>query len=433
MEAIIMDQVERLLLEGGNKIDSIKAPEELEERLRNALHATPKRSKRIVPSWTLVAVALCLIVMISYQYNAFAYYGKKLLGFDEVISGTLKELNDEGMGQIVDKTTILGDGTSLTIDGIMTDENQLILYYTLNNPDGLEDYGAETFIPFNITGFLTKSYHESGTSLMNENHTEVKGMYTFEPVSPFSKKLTLNYRQDFQHGQWVEDSISFSYHPNKAMRSAIKQKIKKTVGVDQGEVTFNNITASPMSTVIKGLLNVENFDRIDLGMHGVELIANGSPVELRGSSISSALGRTNFEIKYDGLPKQLESLMLVMKEFVGYQALKEKIQLTSNREEPFMLADKELWVKSIASIDESLEITIATDEDVMLDGVSIETENGSIPLKTTVKQDYLEQESGKVMKERTLIFETKLEPEYLLIEGMHYVKAYHRVIEIPIE
>src|SRR5699024_8561265 len=102
-------------------------------RLRNALHTTPKRSKRKISSWVLVAVSLCVIMMISYQYDALAYYGKKLFGFDEIISGTLKDLNDEGMGQTIDKTITLVDGTSLMIDGIMADENQIVLYYTLKN------------------------------------------------------------------------------------------------------------------------------------------------------------------------------------------------------------------------------------------------------------------------------------------------------------
>jgi hypothetical protein len=433
MEVIFMDQIEKQLLEEKKKIDAIKVPEELEGRLRNALHTTPKRAKRIILPWKLVAVALCIIVIIGTQYNAFAYYGKKLLGFDEMISGTLKELNNEGMGQIVDQKRILEDGTELIIDGIMTDENQLILYYTMRNLDGLEGYDAGFFSSFNITGFLTKSHHMSGTSIMNEDQTEIKVIDTFEPVSPFAKKLTLNYRQDLQNGQWLDDSISFSYNPNKAMQTEVHQRIKETVTVDQGEVTFNNIIASPMSTVIKGKLNVENFDRMNIGLHGVELIANGSPVELIGSGSRSALGGSKFEIRYDGLPEQLESLMLVMKEFVGYQVLQEKIPLNSSREELYMLEDKELWVRNVSSTGEGIEITIVTDEDVLLDGVSVETENGLIPLKTTVKQDYLEQENGKILKERTLVFETKLEPKYLLLEGMHYVKAYHHVIDIPID
>ncbi|MNP75423.1 hypothetical protein D3C76_1724830 [compost metagenome] len=68
----------------------------------------------------------------------------------------------------------------------------------------------------------------------------------------------------------------------------------------------------------------------------------------------------------------------------------------------------------------------------MLDGVSIETNNENTPLKTTINQKETKQVDGKLMKERTLLFDTQTEPESLLIEGMHYLKAYNKVIEIPV-
>ncbi len=108
MGVMFMDQIRKKLLEEKRKIDSIQSPKELEDRLRHALHHTPKRSKQKMSSWALVAVALCMIIMVSYQYDAFAYYGKKLFGFDEIISGTLKELNNEGIGHKIDKKNNTG-------------------------------------------------------------------------------------------------------------------------------------------------------------------------------------------------------------------------------------------------------------------------------------------------------------------------------------
>ena len=75
------------------------------------------------------------------------YYGKKIFGFDEVITGTLKELNNEGMGQIIEKQTKLEDGTDFIINGIITDANQLILYYTLTNPNGIDEHTEMSFRP----------------------------------------------------------------------------------------------------------------------------------------------------------------------------------------------------------------------------------------------------------------------------------------------
>lgn len=429
-----MNHVEERLTEEKKRIDSITAPEELEAKLRSALLvARPTRRQRIAPVWKAAAVALFLIVIFGYHYNAFAYYGKKLLGFDELISGTLQELNEQGMGQVVDKKTTLSDGTELTINGIMADANQLIMYYTLTNPKGIKDDGGHIFWPTKITGFLTNSNPESGTSLQNEEHTEVKGTMSFEPVSPFSKKLTLNYFDKNLNEQFIEHSISFPYDPNQAMQTEVKQSIRKTVKVDKGTVNFQSITATPTMTMIKGKLNVDNFDRLPSALDGIELIANGMPVEMLGGGHESSPTGRKFDIRYDVLPKPLKSLELVMKEFVGYQKLEQRLALSSAGKEPFSLEGKELWVKNVSVTSEGVEITIATEDDILLDGVSIETQSGTITLKTTIRQTETKLDDGTILKERTLLFDSQAKPEYLHIKGMHYMKVYNETIEIPVD
>ncbi|WP_313640058.1 hypothetical protein [Paenibacillus sp.] len=69
----------------------------------------------------------------------------------------------------------------------------------------------------------------------------------------------------------------------------------------------------------------------------------------------------------------------------------------------------------------------------MLDDVSIETKGVSTPLKTTINQKETKQVDGKLLKEHTLLFDTQTKPESLLIKGMHYMKEYNKVIEIPVD
>jgi hypothetical protein len=433
---MLMNNVEKRLAEEKKRMDSITAPEELEMRLRNALHHAAPRRKRKTPIWMMTAVALFLMVVVGYQYNAFAFYGKKLFGFDEMMnSTTLKKLNDEGMGQIVEKRTKLEDGSDFVINGLMTDANQLVMYYTLTNPNGIKDYDNNPFpLTFSkITGFSTNSDAVSGSTLANDDHTEIKGTMSFKPVSPFAKKLTLHFGQYIQNGQVTEESISFPYNPNKAMQTTIKQSVNKTVKVDKGSITFHSINATPTMTVIDGVLNVENFDRVPDALNHIELIANGTPIDRMGGSNQSSIRGTKFEIHYDALPKQLDSLELVIKEFVGYQKLGKKLSLASIDDKPIMLDQKELWVRNVSTTSHSVEITIATDDDMMLDGVSIKTQNEVTPLKTIRGQTNTYQEDGRELKERTLLFETKTKPEYLLIEGMHYMKTYNHVIDIPVQ
>ncbi|AZK48474.1 DUF4179 domain-containing protein [Paenibacillus lentus] len=434
----IEERLEERLKEEKMRLDSVTAPKELETRLRDALNKTDSQraKRRVPPLWKAAAVALLFLVVFGYHYDAFAYYGKKLLGFDELIGGSqLQELNEQGLGQLIGKTTKLENGTVVTIDGIMADANQLIMYYTLTNSKGLENDGGEIFRASRITGFLTNSYVQSGTSIINEEHTEIKAMRTFEPVNPFAKQLTLHYREQLPGNQEKEGSISFPYDLNKAMNTEVKQSIRKTFKVDKGEITFGSITATPTLTSIKGSLHVENFDRVSSALNDIELIANGIPVNQVGSGYGTSIKGTRFELQYEPLPKELNSLELVMKKFVGYQQLDQRLPLSSAGNEPFFfsLDSKELWVKKVAVTSQGVEITIATDNDVMLDGVSIEAQNEITSLRTTVNQLDGKLEDGTILKERTLLFDTSVMPEYLHIKGMHYMKEYNQVIKIPVD
>ena len=133
-----MSEIEKELLKRKKQLDTVTAPDELEERLRQALDTVPLTKQR-KPKWPIALVALLFLSIVGYNYNGFAYYGKRIMGFDDLMSGTLAELNEEGMGQTIGKTVLLEDGTEFTVDGIMTDANQLILYYTLSNTKETDD------------------------------------------------------------------------------------------------------------------------------------------------------------------------------------------------------------------------------------------------------------------------------------------------------
>ncbi|WP_042351641.1 DUF4179 domain-containing protein [Bacillus massiliigorillae] len=429
-----MNNIEKQLMEEKKRLESITAPEELEMRLRNALHSIPPKSKkRKVPLWSVAVASIFCLFIFSYHYNALAFYSKKLFGFDDLMSGTLQDLNEEGMGQVIEKKTKLQDSTDFILNGIMTDANRLIMYYTLRNPDGIDEQTSDFFMLSNISGFLTESNAEGSISSMNEEKTEVKGTMSFEPVNPFAKQLTLHFREVSKNGQTKEGQMTFPYNPNKAMQAKTEHSIRKTVKVDKGTITFHSITATPTLTVIKGSLNVKNFDRVDSALDGVQLIANGKPIEVKGGSVQSALIGREFDIRYDALPKQLDSLQLVVKEFAGYKKLDQKLSLTSTDKKPISLASKELWVKNVATTEKGIELTISTEQDVMLDGVSISAQNTVTPLETTVNEILTTENDGRILKERTLIFDTKTMPEYVLINGMHFMKPYNRIIDIPVD
>ncbi len=117
-----MREVEKMLNENKNDIDQIKVPKELEERLSSALnnHKPTKAKRKYVK--VRIAVAFIAVLLIGYNIDTLAFYGKQLIGYDQVMNGTLKELNELGKGQMIDKSHTFEDGVIITLDGIMIDE-----------------------------------------------------------------------------------------------------------------------------------------------------------------------------------------------------------------------------------------------------------------------------------------------------------------------
>ncbi len=234
MEVKRLNKIEQQLEQGKEQLASVVTPEELENRLKKALDKTPtkRRKSRI---WIMAAALAFLTLFVGYHYNAVAYYGKKLIGFDEVMTGTLQDLNDQGMGQVIDQSTDLAEGNRLSlaegnrlyVDGIMADENQLILYYTIKNSDGVN--GQNLPYSLSLSGFLTNSQAVAGTASLDDTQTELKGIQTFEPVSAFSKNLTLHFFYNLASGGQIERSITFPYNPNEAFHTRMKQSLKKTI------------------------------------------------------------------------------------------------------------------------------------------------------------------------------------------------------------
>ncbi|WP_018883757.1 DUF4179 domain-containing protein [Paenibacillus massiliensis] len=436
-----MKRIEELLADERERITAIQAPEELEGRLRQALDRTPDRRRRSKASRWAIAVAIAAIVISvgGYNYEAFAYYGQRILGFDAVMTGTLKKVNAAGMGQTVDQHVVLQDGTELVVSGLMADANQLILYYSLRNPDGIAKHTQDSFRLSQLTGFLTDSYMGWGTTTINDEQTELIGLASFDPVNGFAKQLTLHYAEQTDDQHTRMGSLTFPYHPKQAIQTQVQQAIKTRIAVDQGAITFGSITATPLSTVVKGTWNVKELDRVRQPFEGIELLANGKPVSMEGSGVSNSVRGRTFELRYDTLPKDLETLQLVVRTFSGYERTDAEVNLTHGSQtdvqadRPISVGSKELWIKQVKTTDEGTEITLATEDDVLLNGVTLETMEGMTELRTTIGQTEAKGKDGEVLKERTLLFDTSGQSKTLHIEGIHYRKTYDKTVDIPLD
>lgn len=431
-----MNPIEQKLFEEKKKLAEITAPSEIEQRLTKALYT--KRTKPFpFKRWFPLSAAIILLIFITYQSSTFAYYGKKLLGFDTIMTQSLKDLNEKGFGQNIEQSYLLENGTELTINGLMSDENRLVVYFTLANDKGLPDDLDRIFTPRNITGFFTNARINSSVFEISDDETKMTGILNFDPINAFSKKLQLHYvywKNDYEVIEGSTDII-FPYNHKEALQTKMKQSINKKIKVDKGTISFKSITATPTQTVIEGVFNVENYDRLSHGFDGVKLIANGQPLPLEGYGSSSTFRKNNtFSIEYGGLPEDVDSLEIQIKDFIGYKEVNKSISLTGiEKNKVITLEDANLMINNI-QLNNAVNISISTNDSILLDKVSIiNEEKKKIPLKTTTNHHLTTSNDETIINERTLVFDSKTKPLELHIGGLHYVKEYNKKIDIPIK
>lgn len=286
------------------QLQKVHAPKELESRLRNRLdHLPNQKQRRSGKVWRRLAALIIISILIGYNYQSLAYYGKKIIGYDHVISNTLQQLNDSGMGQTINKSITFEDGTTFTIDGIIVDKNQLIMFYTLESPSSIVKNTEYDHQPINITGFLTNASHESGMGEVSEDEKVIRGTHSFETPNGFAKELTVHFHE-------TTETLTFSYNPEKAMGHTIKQTINEKVILNEALLTFQTIEASPTSTIIKGKGDKELIE--SLNFEQMELIVNGEKINLLSNGYSTNITGTTFEITYDAIPTDSNPLEVTL-------------------------------------------------------------------------------------------------------------------------
>lgn len=439
-----MRTIEEKLQEHKQSFNRVQAPPELEGRLRNALMNVPvkprKRTKALL--WFSSAAAALILIAGMYQYPAFAYYGAKLLDRSELTSLSFTEVAEQGYGQTVNKSKTFDDGSVITINGVISDDNAFLMYYTIDFPAGSKFGPGDRSTHYNVDklhGFLTDSFPKEGYGNYSNDGSQYKGVYKFEPVSPFSRTLTATFSKWQDNGEQASSPISFKFEANKAMKSIINQKISKSVAVDQGTVHYDSITASPTSTIVRGHYELENTNKGHPWFFAkTKLLVNGTEVNYWGgrSSNSTNAGFPAFELEFDILPTdKIESLELVLVNFDGYQKVEEPISLASPSDQSIRIGGEKLWIRSVTKTDSGYDIVIARKQFTILetDSLSVQAGGNIVSVSSISASRAWDLNNGNILWEQTYSFATSNKPEQLLLEGYKYIKTYDKKITIPIE
>ncbi|SHN78841.1 DUF4179 domain-containing protein [Desulfitobacterium chlororespirans] len=439
-----MKNVEELFEEGKAQMDRIQVPDELEMRLRNALEKAEPKPKPLSfyqrhARQFKIALVLVLALLIGFNYNVIASYGKQLFGYDQVMDGTLRELNELGKGQLIGKSHTFSNGVSLTVDYVMLDENQLLLFYTVKAPAGDVTNALSPFM--SLQNLFGESRCISSQGRINEEESEVNYIASFEPPSLLARKLTLNFALNGQ-GVSTPAEITFSLDRNTAMGHTLKKELNQTIVVDQTELILQSIVASPTRTVIKGsaqnilslamdTLSGERFRPTDINLR---LIANGEAIEVKGRGLSTDMKGITFHTNFDALPASLQELKLELVSFSADQDVNQQYSL--NREEKPQVLDmlgQQVEINKLEETHGETLLTLTSEESVVLTKVYLLADGQEIALEETINDDYQKSLDGTIKHQRTLRFLGTGKDLQLDVRRMTYSKSYNKVIDIPLD
>lgn len=396
------------------KLNDIPVPEQLEQRLHNALAKQSKRGSKKAALALLVTAALALL-FISFNMNTFAYYGKKLFGYEQLMDDTLAKLNETGAGQVVDESLVLQDGTTVTIEGVLSDANRFIIYYKAHNPVKSLENGI-TFTK--LTGFLTNHLPSSTYVLSSDQHT-LTGIASYDAVNPFAKKLTVSLYDDAHN----EYDFTFKYNANDALAPTLKHTINEKIKTDIGTFTIKKLTTTNASTLITGTFN-KTIDRTFPIPRDFVLYADDKAIPVKESSMQSSLfsGYT-MDLLFDTIPADTKKLELKLEQSYSKETIDVAIPLNPLPET--IVGPKNLQILNASIQDGITEITISSEPNVIFDEVSLQTPDGKVSLQTT--KGFHESDAGYI---RTLQFNTTNEGTDLLIKNMYFLEMQTDTITI---
>ncbi len=434
-----MNNVEERLRKKKSEIDQIQVPDEMELRLRSALERrqVPPIKKNWIPG---IAILCILALLVIYQSDTLAFYGKKLIGYDPIMNGTLKQLNQLGKGQSINKSYTYKNGVVLSLDGIMLDDNQLLAYYTINNPEGKLDIGEISSILY-IKGMAKDYMINSSQGLIDDNESQIRYIASFEPPYFFEKELS--FVCSMEDGLKTETgSIAFNLDRNQAMGHILKKELHKSVQLDQTKVHFDTIIATPTTTVIKGTLQTSLGLARDQFLHKrfrpndleLELIANGKKVARQEASMSTNVDGITFETKFDALPPDLKELKINLVSFSSDHDVNQQFELQlGEMKQPNQIMEQPLIFEQLYTSEGDTYMIISSEESVVLTKVYLIMDGKQVNLKETIKDEYNKKADGTIIHTRTLHFPGTGQKYQLDIQRMTYARTYNKNIVIPID
>lgn len=421
-----MKDVEKILYEKGKDFDDIKAPDIMETRLRNALET--KKTTRNNYRKIISIVAVFFMVFSILNFDTLAYIGKRFFGYDEILSDNLEQLNELGKGQTIGKYQKISDDITVYLDGIMLDDTQLLVFYRIVKDNGKIDE-LNTNVPFIYSKFDV-CYHQHSTGQLNDNKTEISYVASYETPGIFDKNFDFEGTIEYEDEKFEYD-IKFKLNRNKAVGKTVKLNLYKKINIGSTNIYVKKLIISPTQTIIKGNL-VEMFDFAKDVISGdkrrysdidIKLLVNGDKeINSISRGISSSMKGIEFDCKYESLPKNIESLEMIIEKVKVYNKIDKEIKVSANYK---TLIDGQYFeIINILTQNNKTYITVKSEEGTQFLDVSLFANSTELIFDRTIEGDYekILDEEVKIYYTRTFVYKGKGDNLKMNIGSIYYNK-----------
>lgn len=430
-----MERIREALEDKKNEYGDLKAPSGFEDIIREKLKESRYKSKRL--SILRIASILVMIVVISYNSSTLAFYGRTLMGYENVMNDTLMGLSQLGEGQVIDKEVIFPDGVRLRLDMIMLDGNGVVIFYSIYDPTNKVDV-ENVNISTSIKGlFYNPGYGGHGEYIQDEN-TQKWVIISSDSPNFFNQKLTigLNYHNN---STYYYEELSFKLDRSQAVGRTIKFNVNKNIELFGRNILIDKISASSVSTILRGSLQnigslaVDIFkgDRVFYDELEMSLFADGVEIDRLGAGISTNLKGTNFSVRFDAIPEDTKEIWVVLNSLNLRKTLDIEEKLELGEVNIFNLDDQELIIEEIKQIDGQTHIIIQTKENIRIPGLSLMIDGKNFNLEDTIRTEVFIDSQGELVKRRTLVFngignEYRLRVKELIFESIYEKEVYRK-------
>lgn len=424
-----MINVEEELYKKKDELEMLEIPENMEQKLREAL----SKKRRKFPT-TRIAALLIISLAFTYSFDALAYYGKSIIGYDEVMSHSLKNLNEEGLGQQINKSCIFSNDVEVSLEGIMFDNKELVAFIKVHSKN---EKLADRLPRYDLKGLNPFGYHmKSGQGKYIDQYTAVFTQ-SFEVPQFYEKWMKLDIKL-FIAGKIETQTISFTLNRNKAFKQEITKNIDKQVQIGDYSIKFESISASRMSTNIYGkiiplsesaskVFSENDYLNEFLAPNLMyDIVANEQKVIQSGGGRSSSGGDIFFHNESEALPKGLKALTLRNIRLEYNKIINIEAYISSNTENEMICDD--LIIRKVEVEGSNLSITISS-KGIPVVGLF----DGESQLEQINIDDFKYEGRRDILVDRVYKFTGIGENLKLEVKAIRYADKADKSIVIPID